>query len=537
MESKLAQYIEQQATKWKQQLQCLSISGQSLLEQAQALQSEDTKSLLLLGKIPEKAKLAPHLRLNIEFNPFLAEPLLREGSMLLDRCLAQRKEYEELKTKFFEACIQVQELVELNRITKEEEATYQTSVEIAQFELNSLQKEQAKTEDAIKILEKGLLERGMTVTGPVEQINLIVDPDFDKNITLIESQTFHLANAGEWALTNQASSSIKDSAKLKIIGDYPRLSETFRGIREKSALEIQLTQLKGTFESLTERINASTTQIELKKKQLEFQIKRNDVARFVALRRAEQLALPDGALNYREQMQSVRERLQNDLVAAWLRLTMAAKGFEMLYDYFAFEERSKLFSKADFNTESYVRDFDFDDLVTWTQVTNTWLASFLDTQQQVTRSFSLKQLLAEQGGDFNAGLSSGKWRFKLKENHFSNTKLVRLRAFSIQIDSGHERGSWNIAISPPSKAILRVNESKIKPLEQKVGTLYLGRVNETTYQVIPESAAPPKLFNASPIGEDSLSGEWGVEIIGLSTWEKPHSSIQDIDIHLTVALV
>lgn len=275
------------------------------------------------------------------------------------------------------------------------------------------------------------------------------------------------------------------------------------------------------------RVEQADENISLKKSVANFQRERNNVARLIAYRRARQLLNPSGALNFGEQMKPIWDRLQNDLAAAWFRLLAAAEGFQKLYDY----PMDKCFDNSPKGS------FNFDSLVTWCQNMNTWLASFLDTQQLVTRSFSIRQLLSEQGADFNAGLSSGKWRFKLKESHFSNLKLVRLRGLAVQIDSGHFSGSWNVAVSPPTKALLRVDDSRIKSLEQKVGTLYLGRVNETTYQVLPESAAPPKMYNASPIGEDSLNGEWGIEVLGMSTNEKTPSSILDIDIHLTVALV
>lgn len=545
----LASLIEQRVNEWSKQLDCPIVPGQSLLEtaeKAKTLEIEDAKNSLDTVLIPEKDKLPPHLRLNVEFNPFLAETLLREGSLLLDRCLQERREYDELRTKYFEACVQLQELSALNAITKQEEDTYKTSLELADLELTALQMEQTGIQEAIKVLEgesnsllnKMAADLSLTTRGIETYLDYVTAQLADK----AEAS----ADALAWASIPRGDKKMPKYKKTpaELSSDYAGYSEVIRGLKETSALKIQLAQLKGASGSLTEKIKAAIKQRALKEQQLNFQKMRNDVARFVAVRRADELMSSDGVLNYKKQIKSTWERLQYDLIAAWLRISSAAKGFELLYDYIAFDDNSKILSRGDFNKDIYNRKFNFDDLVTWSQVTNTWLASFLDIQQNVTRSFSLSQLLREQGRDLNDGLSSGKWRFKLKEKHFSNSKLVRLRGVSIQIDSGHSEGSWNVAISPPSKAILRVNESKVKNLEQgHIGTLYLGRVNETTFQVMPESAAPPKIYNASPIGEDTLNGEWGIEILGLSTAsgmstnEKPASSINDIDIHLSVALV
>lgn len=539
MESTLAEHIEERAKEWTKSfqnegLQCLTDGGKDLLKQAQRLlQADETvNKKLQLGKskISEKGKLAPHLGLNIVFNQFLAEILLKEGSLLLDRCLQQRKEYQELKTKFFEACVQVQELVELNIITREEEKTYSDSVKILEFELTALQNEQAGVKESIEILSNrnnSLLKiSGNSTILAIETTKISEKAMFSAEALLQNSNLDRKEKDGIYNKIPMAGAGTKKSI-VNFSREFARDTELLRGRKELNALEIQLAQLRGTFESLNEKINSATIQLGLKKKQLDLQIKRNDVARFVALRRAEQLALPDGALNYREQMESVRERLKNDLDAAWLRLSKVAEGFEMLYEY----PIDEIFSKY-----SPENGFNFDALVTWCQKTNTWLASFLDTQQQVTCSFSLRQLIAEQGGNFDDGLDKGKWQFKLKEEHFYSSKFVRLRSFAIQIDSGHSRGSWNIAITPPKKAKLR-NGKEVKNLEQNVGRLYLGRVNETMYQVIPESAAPPKLYNASPISQDVEGGEWTIEVMGLRTEILPSSAILDIDIHLTVALV
>lgn len=498
----LARYIKEEIIKLAKssEINCLTIeSNKSLVDQAKGFSTIDTALLVKSEKnfqISEELRKRPHLDVN--FNPFLAEPLLREGSLLLDRCLQQRREKEELKTKWFEACIQVDELYRLNEITEREEdlttGNYHFPEKIAEAEKNAV------------------IEEGKQITAVLNFIKSYLDLT-DVRDTLVRTNKGRYSGKGNAPGKNE-------------LDDY--LYELSRqNERELLPFRTQYTQLVGLQLSNNQRKTEAEDNEKLKKSLAAFQRERNNVARLVAFRRAKELLTPSGALNFREQIPPIEERFNNDLAAAWLRLSKAAEGFQMLYEH----QLDKLFTEY-----SPQKGFDFDSLVTWCQNTNTWLASFLDRQQQVTCSLSLKQLLESQGGSISDGQSSGKWQFKLKEEHFYNSKFVRLRGFAIQIDSGHVKGSWNIAITPPTKAKLR-NEKEVKDMEQIVGRLYLGRVNETTYQVVPESAAPPKLYNASPIGQDVEGGEWTIEILGLSTESNLPSAILDIDIHLTVALV
>src|SRR4051794_27636260 len=117
--SPLAELIKQTSAEWKESIGGPVTSNNLLVDQDTADQAKqlikaDTDRLAKFGKnfqIPKRDQLAEHLK-KVEFNHFLAEPLLREGSLLLDRCLQQRRDYEELQRKWFEACIQVEELFE-----------------------------------------------------------------------------------------------------------------------------------------------------------------------------------------------------------------------------------------------------------------------------------------------------------------------------------------------------------------------------------------------------------------------------------------
>lgn len=113
-----------------------------------------------------------------------------------------------------------------------------------------------------------------------------------------------------------------------------------------------------------------------------------------------------------------------------------------------------------------------------------------------------------------------------------------MRSFAVQIDSGNSSGSWNVAVVPPISALIRHSENEPQTiLQPHIGTLFLGRVNERTYAVIPEGSAPSKLYNASPTGDDTGKGEWTISVFDGSTSGATLNEIRDIDLHLTVALM
>lgn len=414
-------------------------------------------------RIPADDKL-PQWAKGAKFSCLLAEPLLHEASLLLDRCIQQRREHDDLRTRLFEICIELDQLESLNDIIRKEEADYHIPVDIIQAKANAM-KAVADSYSSLKNTAQAALTAANTVPGRPGQLT---------------------AAQAEMAKIEVAINNEKDN-QMKFEAD----------------------------QSLSQRRN-----------EINLQVQRNRVSRLVASRRAKQIKADGGALNFGEQMKTLKQRFDNDLVAAYLRLKAVADGFTKLYQ-----------CPADFPAHNDQRELDFDELVTWCQSANTWLASFVDRQQQVTRSFSLAQLMSDQGGDFNDGATSARWQFRLGEEHFYHSRFVRLRGFAVQIDSGHFSGNWNVAVTPPKEVVFRNELADSTKLSQDVGRLYLGRVNETTFQVTPEAAAPPKLYNASPIGQDVEDGKWTIEIIGYSTNHKPPSSINDISMHFTVALI
>jgi hypothetical protein len=453
-------------------------------EQAKKLIESDKGILVRLGKdfqIPKQDEMEPHLR-DARFNFFLAEPLLREGSLLLDRCLQQRREYDDLSTKLFEAGIQIFELFQLNQIAKAEEDDYEKLIKLAQNDRDAINK---------------------------ENVQLAVLRDLYAGINNLTYEASRGVAKDAKALSDKKEQ--QDYYMNKDITDFELSGRQASASTQQQEVLIQTNTIKAA---------GAHVNVDLRTSQVAHQIERNDVARIIALRRAEQIKIEGGALNFLDQMKSIKDRFDNDLIAAWLRLSSAMKGFYELYQRPYPQGLPK---------DLYDVAVDFDRLVTWCQYTNTWLASFVDTQQQVTRSFSLRELVGKD--EFETGLGLSRWKVKLTEDDFYNRKNVRMRGLAVQIDSGQNSGSWNVKITPPPLA-------KNNPKDQEhIGTLFLGRVSERTYAVVSESAAPPQLYNASPIGDDATVGGWVIEVFKGSTLGISASRIIDIDIHLTVALV
>ena len=420
--------------------------NQNLAQQAAALVEQDQQNLPRLGtkfRIPNENELPAHLQ-SLDFDSFLAEQLLRESSLLLDRCLQQQREYQDLNTKWFETCVQVQELLWLSEIARQEEIeNYDLPEQIAQSEQNAIATENAQIEVVLNQLN--------------ERFNFLTN----------DARVVELARA-ELAVTNQF-------AATPNISDEPlKVQVRLRSRREQIPLTIQHSQQMVVKNANAERVNGANLNVMLKHSLAKFQRERNEVARAVGIRRAMQLTTEGGALNFHEQMLPLKQRFENDLTACWLRIWGARRGFAQLYRY---EDPT-----GNLPAQPYGVMIDFDELVTWCQNANTWLASFLNQHQQVTRSFGLTHLINRDGREIEQDGAVRSWQFRLNEEDFYNARFVRMRSFAVQIDSGNEVGSWNISLTPPRRAIMRHQTFDAQnpqlgreTIEQsRVGALFLG---------------------------------------------------------------
>jgi hypothetical protein len=474
---------------------------EDLFSQAKQLLELDGDNTQRLHWFRQPEPLPIHLR--VKFSPFLAETLLRDGSLLLDRAISERREYHDLAVKWFEARVQVDELLRLVKITADEEQKlYNMPAEISEAEAAVAKQQNIKLTQAATLMEDAAND---TAANRPNVINRAYSAAVAE--AAINHGDQHWGYPGysipDLTLRDHAYFAAESAARQNVTQ------------QEKIARSQQKVD-EGEVIASEGRRQGSEKSAEYKRSQSRFQTLRNDVSRLVALRRAWALRYPGGELNYQEQMKPLKIRIYHDTIAAWLRLSAAAEGFDFLYGY----------RNASFPIPNIDGEIHFDDLVTWCQVTNAWLASFQDQQQVVTRSFSLTQVIGKDA--FGKGLQGKTWPFLLRASDFSNWKLIRLRGLAVQIQTNQPHGSWNVSLTPPKDAsVFREGLT-----QEHVGTLYLGRIADRTYMVAPEAAAPPKLHNTNPLGE------WMIEVIGTSTSASvPHKNdIQDIDIHVTVAI-
>lgn len=457
-------------------------------------------SFRLLPEIPSHSRF--------EFSPFLAETLLRDGSALIDRCLQTRREYHELVAKWFEVRVQVEEMLRLNEITSEEERLYDVPVH--------LDDGYADAEDKSR---EGLAGAKQSST---DSYNLCMQQ---------HDSIINAAKASAWAQVRHTHGDAHYGYPPWNISDVPVRDHAYESAKqsmshtlevEKRAAESRMREQSGAAASAEKRRDVLRDSAKYKSAQAGLQRKRNDVARYVAARRALALAAPNGELNYREQGLAAAQRFEQDLNAAYVRLLAASKGLDLLYAY------TEKFPLA---TNGHV---DFDALVLWCQTTNLWLASFQDGQQIVTRSFSLRELVGRE--NFNHGKNALSWTFRLTRGHFYDRRLVRVRSLAARIIVDGESRAWNVAFRLPDRGELWRLDDTSRIIDQShVGTIYLGRVTNGADRVLSEGAAPQRLQNASPIGA-APSLDWTVSSVGAPAGINKEK-IEDLEIHITVALL
>jgi hypothetical protein len=130
-------------------------SGQYVQQAVELLEIDkrDIQRIDISLSIPRRENLPKHLI--VAFSPFLAESLFREGCLLVDRCLQQRREYNELAAKWFEVCVQIDELIKRNGIIMQEETeNYHLPYDTAKSEKEALETERSFAQNLSDKIQK-----------------------------------------------------------------------------------------------------------------------------------------------------------------------------------------------------------------------------------------------------------------------------------------------------------------------------------------------------------------------------------------------
>jgi hypothetical protein len=263
-----------------------------------------------------------------------------------------------------------------------------------------------------------------------------------------------------------------------------------------------------------------------------FRRRRTGVARWIADLKARAFTEPGGALNFSEQMVPIKARFERDFRDAIARIFVAAQGLKDIYGY-AVPLPDRITGVKSGAADS---DAVFDDCASWVRDAVAWLTRFSYLDQNYTLPVSVRRAVGKD--KWKLGLKNGFWLLPMEENLFPNQAHVRLRGISAfvvfdqsSVDLQRDSSLWNVALRAPKNGTVRHLDGTMVNIDQSfVPPARLARVGLRNSFRDPDITGVAAMHNVSPIGDWQIAvGKRSIEGVNLDR-------IIDlqVDLHLAV---
>lgn len=470
------------------------------------------------------------------FSKMLAELLLGDAGALIDKAQSLRAMLDEARTKAFETKHAIEEFLDLNKISMEEEKLMEEEKCSKERKQKLLIKQTTALEKSIQAYQNAISHLHK-FSGPIRDITATAaylnngGPNFERGDEHFPLESTKFGQYSLPAIRDEFSSKLD----LHLVGGATADIHYFSSsLRSQLDSTVQLHVLNAQYErlasdkltlddsiaELTVEIKNSATRIDLVKR-------RNERFRKTGCCRLEAMMQRGGALDFKSRARRLKIRYDDTVKAAYAKLVGAENGLRFLYNY-----NNSIDSSDGAYPPPEGKRIKFDDMVRWADQAILWLSEFQDRQQASTQVFSLLNILGPD--QFNACRTSGEWLFSFRSSDFKELSGVRLRSVAARLlTSGNREASWNARIYPPEVAVLDFSYGHVAKIVTAPGTaLALGRIQERTSSMTLEYNASPAVFNLSPIAlnPDQQDGMWRLQLIGPSTAQNPVEHIDDIEI-------
>jgi hypothetical protein len=462
-----------------------------------------------------------------DFQPLQVEHMLEQAAILLERCLVERAEWNELREKAFELLLEIMEFIEIDTIHQDEIA--------AGFYTVAFEQSRAEAEGNLRVAE-GLVRAAAEVER-LRQGQLSADE--------IERQT---NNAGVLARVNTLEL-FDDHRGMGPLGHPnildPRsltkseLAEIFAARIAGHSLEVQRQQLlfqehsnEGQRLASEDRQSGLDAKREWDRRNIDFSRRRTEVARQLADLKSKAATDIGGPLNFVERMGFLEKRFERDFREAFARIQAASAGLRTVYDY-----NVRVPGMPD---DNFLKDGFVDDCILWVQNANSFVSRFTQLEQSYVQPVSLRRLLnndSEWTRIMGTPAPSLEVSLPLIEddgatgNLFPSQRHVRLRGVSGFVEVAGPAGVWQLSIVFPEEARAFYLSNRNEPISQReLPTCRLSRVSTRESVREPDVTGMVSLHNVSPFGT------WRVFLSGSSTAGVPSSAVQDIIVDLHVAV-
>jgi hypothetical protein len=462
-----------------------------------------------------------------QLNYLHVEPLLERCGLLLERCVAQRSERDELEMERWKLRAELDRFFRLDPLEQRvreaggDTAAYERAVLEAAAE-QSLEENQRHAGEQLRDLTNDLVAGGLNRRIAARELAAwmsawpLKDNDLrgdDANYTFDgarKTKPEHLFDAARQEADQDGWEQIYSLVSQR----YTAAAESEAGRLRRASLELEA--------------KVSLAWMALRREMA--QAERDAI--WEQIREAQR---PGGVLNYNDRIAAKERDFSADFREALACLAAARRGLKEVYEFAPpFPEEG---------SAGYL-----DAVTSWVSRARNRLAQVAQNEQNYALAVSVKQLA---GSQWEAGRAAAAWTFDVPDEMFPGQANVRLRGVSVSVVGppaaaespkaakqaaaprpGKAEGFWSGRLSVPATGTMRSVKGAVRSIDQKrVPACFLGRVTDRDAVPAPEIAGAGAVHNASPVGK-----EWKLTLSAKSTDGMETAELQDVQIWLHVAV-
>jgi len=341
------------------------------------------------------------------FQPNQVEELLSTASILLDRGLRDKREWQDRAERRFNVAAELQEYIELDKIHIEETA--------AGFYIVNSMESNATRDAELRLVNSNRLA--------AYYLDWLLKNKYNNAELNTQSGEYQLM---AW-LTHLAAYQYPYMGALlqNVWNGQPNTSPEFMKnaafvtswhtfAAQSSSLLAQQTSYAGSADSSDQKSSGYRARADWEDADVQFRRRRTAVARWIADLKGRAFTEPGGALNFTEQMRPIKARFERDFRDALARVIVAAQGLKDIYGY-AMPLPVKVGSITKTSADS---DAIFDDCSLWVRDAVAWLTRFSYLDQNYSLPISVRRSVNKDV--WKPGLKNGHWEIPLAESMFPN---------------------------------------------------------------------------------------------------------------------
>jgi len=457
------------------------------------------------------SKFAPRaLAEDNDFRIFHIEQLLAESCDLLDRCRATRQEWFDLATRAFQVMLELGEFWRLDEVHIDE----------AKSGFYTLPYSKKSAELSAETAFADYQASALANLDRLQAVNIDSGEEAKQQGAI---QLSGWVGAGPYTLEEWNKGAVQytwnGTPKSKTDHSFDAsVQQSWYASRNFAyTLYAQQRSAAALLSSSRERIVGLAKETEWHRQDVNFRMRRTEIARDTIKLKGKALIETDGPINYIERMGEIQAVFQRDFRGAIARLKKVSDGMNQILGY----DKALPSSGADI--------YEWVAVDLWAREAQDFLARFSNLDQNYVLPISVKSQVP--AAEWKAGLKTGQWAFVLPKETFPGQKHVRLRGLNCFVEA--EAGLlMTVEAKLPDKADY-YHFQKADPISVDQSVLPVSRVARAQTRVAirePDTTGAMAWHNASPLGK------WQVTVKPTLRTETDLDSLKDVvlDLHLAV---